>query len=197
MFSSAGQAHSAVTYPIQTISRFSVNGVAFDVGTRSRRRASQPRPGGFASRCLSRARERNPARYARSSCHLLTRSASSARTRPGREAQGLSAAPGRAFFGFFFFCLTLWKKKKKTPPAAARLAASKRFRHRRRRFNSDRGHKAAPTQTRPSPLPLSRRGRGIILPTKLSPRVPTPPACQITRAHPRRSTWYPVPAPAR
>jgi len=33
-----------------------VNGVGFGVGTRSRRRASQPRPGGFASRCLSRAR---------------------------------------------------------------------------------------------------------------------------------------------
>jgi len=30
--------------------------VAVDVGTRSRRRASQPRPGGVASRCLSRAR---------------------------------------------------------------------------------------------------------------------------------------------
>jgi len=33
-----------------------VTGVGFDVGTRSRRRASQPRPGDFAGRCLSRAR---------------------------------------------------------------------------------------------------------------------------------------------
>jgi hypothetical protein len=45
-----------LTHPTQSISRFSVTGVAVDVGTRSRRRASQPRPGGFASRCLSRAR---------------------------------------------------------------------------------------------------------------------------------------------
>ena len=75
----------------------------FDVGTRSRRRASEPRPGGVASRCLSRARESSPARYARSSCHLLTRSASSARARARREAQEVSAAPGRAFFGLPFF----------------------------------------------------------------------------------------------
>src|SRR4030066_71859 len=92
-----------LTHPTQTISRFSVNGVAFDVGTRSRRQASEPRPGGVASRCLSRARERSPARYARSSCRLLTRSASSARARPGREAQGVSAAPGCAFFWLLFF----------------------------------------------------------------------------------------------
>jgi hypothetical protein len=71
--------------PSQTISRFSVTVIAFDVGTRSRRRASQPRPGGVASRCLSRAR--------------LLRSASSARARTRREAQGFSAAPG---------CPSLW-----------------------------------------------------------------------------------------
>jgi hypothetical protein len=72
--------------------------VAFDVGTRSRRRASEPRPGGFASRCLSRAR--------------FVRSASSARARTRREAQGVSAAPGRAFFGLPFFA----RAKKGNPP---------------------------------------------------------------------------------
>jgi len=72
--------------------------VAVDVGTRSRRRASQPRPGEVASRCLSRAR--------------FVRSASSARARPGREAQGVAAAPGRAFFGLPFFA----RAKKGNPP---------------------------------------------------------------------------------
>ena len=72
--------------------------VAVDVGTRSRRRASQPRPGDVASRCLSRAR--------------FLRSASSARARMRREAQGLSAAPGRAFFGLPFFA----RAKKGNPP---------------------------------------------------------------------------------
>jgi len=43
---SAGYSAARLTHPTQTISRFTVNGVAFDVGTRSRRRASQPRPGG-------------------------------------------------------------------------------------------------------------------------------------------------------
>jgi len=86
--------------------------VAFDVGTRSRRRASQPRPGEVASRCLSRARKSSPARYARSSCHLLTRSASSARARPGREAQEGSAAPGRPSFWLLF----LGRTRKSNPP---------------------------------------------------------------------------------
>jgi hypothetical protein len=77
--------------------------VGFDVGTRSRRRASQPRPGEVASRCLSRAR--------------CLRSASSARARSRREAQGVSAAPGRAFFGLPFFARA---KKGNTLPRGQR-----------------------------------------------------------------------------
>ncbi len=115
----------------------------FDVGPRSRRRASQPRPGGVASRCLSRARKSSPARYARSSCYLLTRSASSARARPGREAQEVSAAPGRPSFWLLF----LGRTRKSDLPAARKPLLA---------------FLASPQAIQQSPLSLalSRKGRG-------------------------------------
>jgi hypothetical protein len=127
-----------------------VNAVGFDVGTRSRRRASaalapfryQDERSRASISCSTafghpaqHSRRRIRPRVARftpgARTRLRRRDAPSGGPRLRREAQGVSAAPGRA----------------------ARPAASKPFKHRRRQFNSNRGHKAAPTQTRPHPSP--------------------------------------------
>ena len=90
-----------------------------DFQTRCRRRASQPRPGVVASRCSSPKR-------------VVQRPASSARARPGREAQGVSAAPGRAFFWLLFFARA---KKSNPPPRGQRQHSRSSVR--------DSGHKSS------------------------------------------------------